>query len=67
MSDPLERAVENAHFVRISRPQYEALMAAAKALPNMLFDFADDDARRETCAALAALKAAGIQMDGETS
>lgn len=49
-----------AKHVIVLRARYYALVAAAEVLPKMLFDFADDDTRREAYAAIAALRAAGI-------
>jgi hypothetical protein len=49
--------------VTIPRAYYEALMAAAKVLPSMLFDYADDDVRREAYTAIEALRAASIKSE----
>ena len=64
-ADAIVAALTNCGLVTIPRAQYEALMAAANILPSMLFDHGDDDTRREAYAAIAALRAAGIQIEEE--
>ena len=58
---------EDASGVTIPRPQYEALMAAAKALARQHRPFVGRRSKDpcDVCDALAALRAAGITSDAE--
>jgi len=62
----LERAEKESTHVLTTRPQYKALMAAAKALVNISADALRTEHWKAVDEALAALRAAGIDMEEKT-